>query len=481
MVSMNELIRMSAREAVANLKRREVSPLDLVEACARRIEDVDPLVNAVPTLCLERAREHARRITATCRQRDDAAWLGGLPIVVKDLNDVAGVRTTYGSPLFAEHVPDASDVMVERLEANGAIVIGKANAPEFGHGANTFNPVFGTTLNPWDTRLTCGGSSGGSAVAVATGEAWLATGSDFGCSLRTPAAFCSVVGLRPSPGRIARSRTRLLYDNLWVQGPMARNVGDLGLMLDAMVGHDPADPISFPHDGTSFLHHAERPSQPRRVAYSADLGGLVPVEDRVRDAFERAIARLRAAGIPLVEACPDLDGAGEIFNVLRANQFVGDLGEVIEGNAEAVRRDLRDNLERGLSQGVRDLAAAEVARGRLYDRFARFMRDYDLLVTPATIVAPFDAQIRAVAEVGGHRFGNYYDWYKIAFVISLTSLPALALPSIFTADGLPMGLQLVGRPRGEAPLLSAAALFEAIFGVSGLVPVEPAPKSMRAA
>ena len=218
---MSELLHMSARAVQGMLQTREISPLDLIDAAEARIAATDADLNALPTLCFDRARDHASRIMEEgVPETPPRGWLGGIPLAVKDLNDVAGVRTTYGSPLFADHVPDGSDVMVETLERNGGIVVAKANTPELGHGANTFNEVFGKTLNPWNTAMTCGGSSGGSAVAVASGQTWLATGSDLGCSLRTPAAFCSVVGMRPSPGRIARSRTRLPYDNLWVQGPI---------------------------------------------------------------------------------------------------------------------------------------------------------------------------------------------------------------------------------------------------------------------
>ncbi|MEO5695058.1 MAG: amidase family protein, partial [Usitatibacter sp.] len=278
---MKDLFRRSAREVSGLLRRREVSPVEAVHAALERIAATDGALNAVPTVCAERALAHARRIESEGTAGRPPAWLGGLPIVVKDLNDVAGVRTTYGSPLFADHVPEASDVMVETLEANGAVVVGKANTPEFGHGANTYNEVFGKTRNPWNTAMTCGGSSGGSAVAVATGQAWLATGSDLGCSLRTPAAFCSVVGLRPSPGRVARSRVRLPFDTLWVQGPLARDVGDVALMLDAMSGHHPADPLSMDAPRTPFRAALEQPVAPRRVAYSRDLGGLTPVAAEV--------------------------------------------------------------------------------------------------------------------------------------------------------------------------------------------------------
>lgn len=472
---MTELFRLTAREAVALLRAKEVSPTELVRASLDRIAATDGALNAVPTLCAERALAHARRLEASAPGERGAGWLGGLPIVVKDLNDVEGVRTTYGSPLFASNVPDGSDAMVQTLEANGAIVVGKANAPEFGHGANTYNEVFGETRNPWNTAMTCGGSSGGSAVAVATGQAWLATGSDLGCSLRTPAAFCSIVGLRPSPGRVARSRTRLPFDNLWVQGPMARNVGDVALMLDAMAGEHPADPISIPAPATPFQAALRSGTLPRRVGYSRDLMGLTPVAREVAEVCDRAVARFAELGAVVEERCPDLRDARDIFRVLRANQLVGDLAPIIDANRERVRKEVVWNMELGKKTTAESIGDAERRRGLLYARAAAFFDEFDLLVTPAAIVAPFDVRIRALDEVDGVKLDNYYEWYAIAYAITLTSLPSLALPCGFTASGLPVALQLVGPPRGEARLLAMAHGMEEVFGIARRLPVDPAP------
>ncbi|MBT6406750.1 MAG: amidase [Rhodospirillaceae bacterium] len=470
----DDLCQLTAREAVDLLRTGKVSPLEMVDAAATRIEATDGRLNALPTLCIERARERAEQIGAGRDGEDNTpGWLGGLPIAVKDLNDVAGVRTTYGSPLFAEHVPERSDVMVETLEAKGAIVIGKSNTPEFGHGANTFNEVFGETVNPWNTEMTCGGSSGGSAVAVASGQTWLATGSDLGCSLRTPAAFCSIVGLRPSPGRVARAPTRLPYDNLWVQGPMARNVGDTALMLDAMCGEHPQDPISLAAPAHPFVDAVDNPKAPLRIAYSPDLGGIVPVAGEVADICAAAAARLSDLGATVEEACPDFSDVRDIFHILRANQFVGDLGEIILANKDQVREEVVWNLERGIGLSAGDLAEAERKRGALYARAAAFFETYDLLVTPATIVAPFDVKVRAINEVEGHTFENYFDWYTIAYAITATSLPAMSLPCGFTDAGLPVGLQVVGPPRGEASLLGAARLIEDLFAIAGQLPIDP--------
>ena len=470
---MNPLIKLTAREAVSKLRTGEITPLNLIDAAEERISETDSAVNALPTLCLDRARERATHLTSGSPVRTDSAWLAGLPIAVKDLNDVQGVRTTYGSPLFADHIPDGSDVMVEHLEDNGALVIAKSNSPEFGHGANTFNEVFGQTLNPWNTAMTCGGSSGGSAVALASGQAWLATGSDLGCSLRTPAAFCSVVGLRPSPGRVARSRVRLPYDNLWVQGPMARNVGDVAMMLDALVGQHPLDPISLAAPSAPYQAAVDNPRPPKRVAWSRDLGGITPVDGKVAEICERAVQRLSELGAEVVEASPDLSDAREIFHVLRANQFVGDLAPIIESNRDKVKPEVIWNLEQGYKLTAEKLAEAERGRGLLAQRAAAFFDDFDVLITPATIVAPFDVNIRAVNRCNGHEFENYFDWYTIAYAITATSLPALSLPCGFTADGLPVGLQVIGPPRGEASLLSAAQSMEDLFNIATLVPIDP--------
>ena len=471
---MHELSRLSAREVVGLLRAGEVSPLELIDVAAARIAATDGALNALPTLCLDRARDHARRLLAGGRPANAGpGWLGGLPIVVKDLNDVAGVRTTYGSPLFAAHVPDGSDAMVETLEGNGALVIAKSNTPEFGHGANTFNEVFGATRNPWNTALTCGGSSGGSAVAVASGQAWLATGSDLGCSLRTPAAFCSVVGLRPSPGRVARSRTRLAFDDLWVQGPMARNVGDVALMLDAMSGAHPADPLALPAPASPFEASLATPPAPLRIAWSLDLDGVTRVAREVAEVCTDAVRRLAGPLVRVEETCPDFSDAADIFRTLRARQFVGDLGDVIDRHRDSVRPEVVWNLEQGRKLDADTLARAERGRSRLYARVSEFLGEFDLLLTPATVVAPFDVSIRAITEVDGHRFDSYFDWYAIAYVITLTSLPALSLPCGFTADGRPVALQVVGRPRGEAALLAHAARFERILGVADRVPLEP--------
>lgn len=459
--------RLTARAAVKALKSGEIASVELVEASLARIAATGRAVNALPTLCPERARRFAAAVS-----RD--SLLAGLPIAVKDLVDVAGVRTTYGSPLFADHVPERSDILVETLERNGAVVIAKSNTPEFGAGANTFNEVFGATLNPWNRALTCGGSSGGAAVALAVGQVWLATGSDLGGSLRTPASFCGVVGLRPSPGRVAHGPKADAFDTLSVEGPMARNVGDLALMLDAMTGSAVGDPLALPPPARPFSAAVAAPAPPRRVGFSPDLG-VWPVAAEVKAVCARAAQRFAGLGAVVEEAAPDLSDAREIFQTLRALKFVVSHGDKLRLNRDKLKPEVIWNIEKGLALTPEEVARAIRARAVLADRVAAFFRDYDLLLCPAAIVPPFPVEQRYVSEVEGHRFDNYVDWLGITYAVTLTGCPALSLPCGFTQDGRPIGLQLVGRPRGEAALLAAAALFEAASGLADLLPIDPRP------
>ncbi|EKV32340.1 Amidase [Caenispirillum salinarum AK4] len=468
----DDLIRLTAVEAVRLLRAGKVSPLDLVEAALARIAAVDPVVNALPTLCPDRARAAARRAMEGRGDVTAPGWLAGLPLVVKDLTDVKGVRTTYGSTLFAETVPTRTDACVEALEARDGVVLGKSNTPEWGAGANTFNDVFGVTRNPWNTALTCGGSSGGSAVALATGMAWLATGSDLGGSLRTPASFCGIVGLRPSPGRVPRGPAREPWGTLWVEGPMARTVADVALMLDAFARPDVRDPIALEPPAAPFLASAERPSLPRRVAWSPDLG-LGPVDPEVADICARAVRRYEDAGAVVEEVRLDLSAAREAFQTLRAASFATTMGPLLDHKRDQLKPEVVWNIEKGRALTMADIARAERLRAKVFEKVAGVLADFDLLACPTAIVPPFPVEQRWVEEVNGVRFDNYVDWLAITFAITLTSCPALSLPAGRTAAGLPVGVQLVGRPRGEAALLGQAALLEGVLGERGRVPVEP--------
>ncbi|MBI3512466.1 MAG: amidase [Proteobacteria bacterium] len=469
---MTELWRLSAREAVARLRRREVSPVELIDAALARIAAVGAPVNALPTLCAERARAAALRLPAG--SADDPGWLAGLPIAIKDTADVAGVRTTYGSPIYADHVPTTSSATVDMLEARGALVLAKSNTPEFAAGANTFNEVFGKTRNPWRTTQTAGGSSGGAAAALATGQAWLAHGSDLGGSLRIPASFCGVVGLRPSPGRVAHSGGRTLpFDTMSVDGPMGRTVGDVALLLDAMAGEHRDDPLSLARPAEPFQRAAAAPLLPRAIAWSPDLGGLLPVDAEVRATCAAAVRALEKLGARVDETCPDFGDATEIFRVLRAASFAARYASLLRSNRKDLKPEIVGNIEAGLKLSAEDVDRAEMARAALTHGIAEFFQRYGLLVTPAVIVPPFDIEQRYVAQVGDHKFADYVGWLIASFAITLTSCPAISIPCGFTKDGLPIGLQIVAPFHGEAALLSAAAALEAELGLAGKTPIDP--------
>jgi amidase len=469
------LISLTATQAVAMLRARKVSPLELIDAALARIAETNPRINALPRLCPERARDAARRIMAAGPLDETGpGLLAGLPFAVKDLNDVAGVVTTYGSPIFADNVPERSDIMVETLEANGGIVLAMSNSPEFGAGANTFNEVYGETVTPWNTALTSGGSSGGAAAALAAGQVWLATGSDLGGSLRTPASFCGVVGLRPGPGRVASGPSDLPFGTLSVEGPMARNVDDVALMLDAMVGWSPEDPVSLPAPATSFRAAAASRRLPLRVGLATDLG-MPPVESEVQAIVAEAAGRFAAAGVAVEEVRLDVADAPEIFQTLRAAGFVASKKPLYDTKRHLLKPDIVWNIEHGLRLDADAIGRAERGRGRLFKVMTAFFRDHDLLIGPAAAVPPFDVKTRWVREIEGVPFDNYVEWLRMSFLATLASLPAISVPCGFTRDGRPVGLQLIGRPRGEAALLAAAAAFEDMAGLAKKLPIDPRP------
>ena len=466
----SELIRASACELVERLRRAEIRPHDLLAALEARIGDVDRKVNALPTLCFERARAHADRLMK--KPVGERGLLAGMPVAIKDLTDVAGVRSTQGSPIFADHVPAASDILVETLEGEGGIVYAKSNTPEFGAGANTFNEVFGATLNPWNTRRSAAGSSGGAAAALAAGMAWLAHGSDMGGSLRNPASFCGIVGMRPSIGRVAHTPNYKIDRNLGQQGPMARSVEDLALFLDAMSGEHPADPASLPRLATSFLSAARSCYRPKRVAYSATLG-ITPVDPEVAAITRAAAARFAEAGAEVEEAHPDLSEAHECFQVLRAFDFAVSKAKLLREKRALLKPEVIWNVEKGLKLSVEELERAEAQRVAMTRRTLKFFETYDLLLTPSTIVAPFPVEDRYVAECAGRKFDNYVEWLAIAYAITLVCCPALSLPCGFTRENLPVGLQIVGPPRAEARVLAGAKALEDILGLKGKTPIDP--------
>jgi amidase len=468
-----ELIKATACAVVDKLNAGQVSPLDLLDVLEKRIAEVDGAVNALPTLCFDRARKNAKELMK--KPAGERGLLAGLPVPIKDLTNVAGVLTTQGSPIYKDTVPAQSDILVERLESNGAVIYAKSNTPEFGAGANTFNEVFGPTLNPWDTTRSAAGSSGGAAAALASGTAWLAHGSDMGGSLRNPASFCGIVGMRPSIGRVAHTPVAKIDRNLGVQGPMARNIEDLALMLDAMSGEHRADPLSLPKLPTPFLSAARSGKKPKRVAYSPDLG-ITPVDPEVKEITRKAARRFADAGVIVEEAHPDLREAHECFHVLRAFDFAISKADLLRNKRDLLKPEVIWNIEEGLKLSADDIIRAEAQRVAMTNRALKFFETYDLLLAPATIVAPFPIENRYVAECDGQTFDNYVLWLGIVYAITLICSPALSLPCGFTKSGLPVGLQVVAPPRGEAQLLAGTKVLEDILGVRGTTPIDPRTK-----
>jgi amidase len=465
-----DLVAMDARAIVTLLRRGEVTPHDLLQALEARIGVVDSAVNALPTLSFERAHAHAdRMMQLPVTQRGQ---LCGLPIPIKDLTDVAGVRTTYGSPVFADNVPAQSNLLVRHLEHEGGIIYAKSNTPEFGAGANTFNKVFGATLNPWNTSRSAAGSSGGAAVALATGMAWVAHGSDMGGSLRNPASFCGIVGMRPSVGRVAKSLGAQVDATLGVEGPMGRNVDDLALLLDAMVGQYAEDPLSRPSPSQTFSSAVGSGWRPRKVAFSPNLG-ITPVDPEVAAITRQAALRLADLGIIVEEAHPDLSEAHECFQVLRALAFAIGYGPLLKKQPDKLNPDIVWNIEKGLSLTIDQIIRAQAQRVTLMRRMHAFFEDYDLLLCPATITAAFPVGERYLRECAGVTFETYVDWLAIAYAITLVSCPALSLPCGFTRGKLPVGLQVIAPPHADARVLAGAKLLEDILGLRGIAPIDP--------
>jgi amidase len=458
-VSHNALWQLNAVEQGTLLGKREVSAVEVVSAHLERIEAVNPDVNAIVTLVPERALEEAARADEAAKRGEPLGPLHGLPMAIKDLVDTAGIRTTYGSPIYRDHVPDVDAALVRRLRSAGAIVVGKTNTPEFGAGSQTFNPIFGATRNPYDLALTPGGSSGGAAAAVATGMLPLADGSDLGGSLRNPASFCGVVGLRPTPGRVAEPERDDLWDPLSVSGPIGRTVADVALLLGALAEPEADVPLGL---GAWSRPALDADVSGLRVAWSPDLGGL-PVDPAVTAALEGARPTLEQI-CNVEEAEPDLADADEVFHVLRALGFARKLAADVRAHPGLVKETVVWNVEQGLSLDAERIARAQAGRTEIFRRMAAFLRDYDALALPASLVPPFPVEVEWVEEIAGVRLATYLDWMRVCTRISVTAHPAISVPFAFTADGLPVGLQLVGRYGDEAGLLRLAAAVETAAG-----------------
>ena len=458
-----DLCDLTARELVALLRDRQVSAREVMTAHLARIGQVNTAVNAIVTLVSDAALDAADAADAALAGGIDVGPLHGLPVAHKDLFVTAGIRTTFGSLAFTDHVPDCTALIVERERRAGAITIGKTNTPEFGAGSQTFNRVFGATRNPYDLTKTCGGSSGGAAAALATGMIPIADGSDLGGSLRNPASFCNVVGLRPSPGRVPRWPSPAPWFGFNVHGPMARTVGDVALLLDAIAGPDARAPLSHGVPTHRVSGALDRDLRGVRVAWSRDLGGL-PVDPAVTSVLDRQRSTFEALGCLTEEAHPDLSDTDEIFTTWRAWYYDLAFGSVLDQHRGMLKDTVVWNIEAGRALGGPQLADAERKRAALYHRVRRFMDEYEFLLLPVSQVTPFDVDQPYVTSINDQPLTTYLDWMKSCYQISVTQLPAVSVPCGFTDDGLPVGLQIVGRPFDDLGVLQLAHAFEQATG-----------------
>ena len=457
---MSELIWMTAVELAALIRRGEVSAVEVLTAHLEQIEAVNPQLNAIVTYLPEQALELARAADDKQARGDELGILHGLPIAHKDLFETEGIRTTMGSPVFSDYVPESDDLIIARLKQAGCITLGKTNVPEFGAGSHTFNPVFGATRNPYDLSKTCGGSSGGAAVALAAGMIPIADGSDMGGSLRNPASFCNVVGLRPSPGRVPRYPKSNAWSSLAVDGPMGRTVQDVALMLQVIAGYDSRSPISLHQPGSKFADDLERNFTDVKIAWSPDLGGL-PIDRRVVETIQKQLSAFSDLGCIVEQAVPDFSDAYDIFQTLRAWNFELSFAEhFAQFGEDLFKETIRWNAAKGKGLSAGQISRTEVKRTELFHRVREFMETYEYLLLPTTQVPPFPIEWEYPQEIEGVALETYIDWMMSCAYITVTGLPAISVPCGFTNDGLPVGLQIVGRHHCEFEVLQLAYAFQ---------------------
>ncbi|VXC95759.1 Asp-tRNAAsn/Glu-tRNAGln amidotransferase A subunit [Burkholderia sp. 8Y] len=458
----DSLVTLSAVDARRLIGDRSVSPVELLDACIARIEAINPAVNAMAATCFDRAYDEARRAEAAVMHGESLGLLHGLPIGVKDLEETAGVLTTYGSTLFRANIPDEDNAMVARIRAAGAIVTAKTNTPDMGAGANTRNDVWGATGNPFAPLLNAGGSSGGSAAALATGMLPLCTGSDTGGSLRIPAALCGVVGLRPSPGLVPSERRELGWAPLTVSGPMARNVADVRLLLAAQAGFDARDPLTHDTGYTALAHRRPVDAAKLRIGYTDDFGACA-LDDASRATFHAKIDRIaRHVGV-CQPVSIDMSGIDRCFDVLRAQNFVAQFADTYQRDPSSLDPNTRANYEMGASMTLGDAVWAHTMQTTLYRRFQALMQHYDVILSPTVSVTPFPWSQWHLEAINGKPLDTYYRWLGLTYLVSLMTNPALSLPCGVDHAGMPFGVQLIGPVRRDGRLLDVSEALEAAF------------------
>ena len=459
---MTEICFMPAKKLAQLIRGRKLSATEVMKTFIAQIERVNPKINAIVTFLPDVALSAARKFDRNFKSNaSNFKLLAGLPIAYKDNVPTRGIRTTFGSPVYRNNVPKEDHLIVERLSAAGAITIGKTNLPEFAAGSHTFNLVFGATLNPYDTTKSAGGSSGGAAAAVAAGMLPFADGGDLAASLRNPGNFCNVVGFRPSPGRVPSWPAPNAWNTLGVLGPIARTVEDTAFLLSAMAGPDSRAPASIAEPGKQFVKPLNRKFNKVRVAWSRSLGGL-PMDPRVTSVLEKQRKVFADLGCIVEEAEPDFSGATEAFETLRAVAFVQSYGELVKTRRREVKDSIAWNVEQGLKLTPEQIARAETLRTALYHRMRVFLERYEFLLCPVNQLPPFPAEQEYPTLIAGEMMGNYLDWMKSCYYITITSHPAISVPAGFTGDPvpLPVGLQIVGRYREDFGVLQLAHAFE---------------------
>ncbi|MFY0612292.1 MAG: amidase [Hyphomicrobiaceae bacterium] len=465
MTQPDNIIGLSAVELRRMIGSGELSPVEILEAFIARIVALNPAINAVTATCYARAREEARAAEQAVKAGDQLGPLHGLPFAVKDLENTGGVLTTYGSPLFKNQVPESDSVMVARVRKAGGIMVGKTNTPEFGAGANTRNPVWGATGNPFDPMKTCGGSSGGSAAALALDMLPICTGSDTGGSLRIPAAFCGIVGFRPSPGMVPAERRQLGWTPISVLGPMARTVDDARLLLASQAGADPGDPLSYPQNTAALSESRPVDLGKLRVAWNVDLGTGI-VDAPIAASFRRKMAAMRGLFASCDEVDIDFAEAERCFDVIRAVSFVARYRDDYEADPKRLGPNVRANYELGSRMSLADVAWAHAEQTRIFRNVQQTFEDYDLIITPTVAVSPFPWETLYLDQIGDKKLNTYYHWLALAWYITLTTNPTISLPCGKDDSGMPFGLQVVGRFRSDRDLLDASAALESAFNAS---------------
>ena len=466
----SELCAKSATEVVQLLRNKAVSPRELISACESRTAQVGEQVNAMVTTCYDRAKSKVNELTNL--DADYAGYLAGLPVGIKDLSEVSGVRTTKGTLGMKDHISKVSDPIVEMLESRGALVVGKTNTPEMGAGGNTFNDVFGKTRNPWDTRKNAGGSSGGAAVTLATGEVWLSHGSDLAGSLRTPAAYCGVVGMRASAGRVLGGPAPIGFTIEGVQGPMARSVADCALFLDAMCGYDPRAPWSLPAPDAPFQKSVESVNCDVKIAYAPTLGGFAPVEAELESVMRAALDQIAHEGANVEEDCPSMEGLNDTYVTLRGLVWASTCGRLPQEMQQHFKKTLAENIEVGRNLKVDQIMDANLNRTILYNRMREFLDEFDVLATAVVGIEQTPVGLEYPTGVDGQTMITYIDWLKFSYLATTTGLPAISVPCGFTKSGMPVGIQLIGPPRGDARVLAVAHALEQVLDL-GTGPIDP--------